>query len=138
MTLQPTKVLRQHVYDLARAFDVRVVETDMPPDKAGANVQHRLVFIGNIIDETTYAVALHELGHLISPTGALHDGGPRASHGLTLHEEESAWTWARHYALDWTPAMEYVAQWALSTYTQRTDTTGPLPPSAEHIDWSDY
>jgi hypothetical protein len=35
---------------------------------------------------------------------------------LTLTEEESAWTWAQHYALEWSAPMQSVMDWALGSY----------------------
>jgi len=140
MTTYPRSVavLRRHVFELARAFDVRVIETDIKPDAAAASAHHRAVVISPIVDETTYAVALHELGHVLSPTGFV----PDRTQDLTLLQEESAWAWARHYALDWSPAMESVAEWAFSTYTrrdaQRRHTRGPMPPTKARIDWSQW
>ena len=117
MTLRPVDALRHHVLDLARAFDVRVVESDaIVHEAAAAAPRERVVVCTPITDETLYAVALHELGHVLAPAGWLPgvEGNPLR---IKVAEEEAAWEWARHYALEWTDAMEQVATWALSTYT---------------------
>jgi hypothetical protein len=135
MTLMGVPVLRRHVFDLARAFDVRVIEVPgLPPDRAGANPEKRAIVIGTIVDETTYAVALHELGHVLSPTGAVFD----PAQDLELLREESAWAWARHHALDWSPAMDHVAQWAFGTYERKRAATRAPLPTTKHIDWSQW
>jgi hypothetical protein len=86
------------------------------------------VLLPRVQDETTYAVALHELGHCLHPLGRVHriEGsahfratGQYSSFNdlrLLLLAERSAWEWAHHYALEWTPVMTYVEDWALSEY----------------------
>lgn len=114
-----------HVRELAAAFKVALCVMDIPPENAGANVKPHGEYLGivkcsRIVDDTTYAVALHEMGHVVAPLGGLpeerrHVTGA-ASLRVQLIEERAAWDWAEHYACDWTPAMEQVKQWALSTY----------------------
>lgn len=118
MTLRPAAALRQHVLDLARAFDVRVVETtEVPPEGAAAAPRQRVIVVAPIHDETLYAVALHELGHILAPAGWLPGvEGDRLR--IKVAEEEAAWEWARHYALEWTPVMEQVAAWGFASYTE--------------------
>ena len=115
----------QHARELAAAFKVALCIMDIPPENAGANVKPHGEYLGTvkcgrIIDDTTYAVALHEMGHVVAPCGGLPEERRRvtgaASLRVKLIEERAAWDWAMHYACDWTPAMEQVKQWALSTY----------------------
>jgi hypothetical protein len=127
-TLTPAQ-LRAHAHELARAFTVRLIETDIAPEAAFAAPIDRVAVVGRIVDDTTYAVALHELGHLLAPMGSLHTvaGNPG---NLRRLEEDAAWAWARHYALDWTPAMEAVATWAEGTYA--------APPPPKSIRWDEW
>jgi hypothetical protein len=126
--------LRTHAHELARAFHVRLCEsTQIKPDEAFAlGSGLRLVVVSPIIDETTYAVALHELGHLVSPMGMLraHVDGNHAR--LSRDEEDAAWTWAEHVALLWTPPMAAVRAWAEGTYADK-----PLSANKpkQKIDW---
>lgn len=121
--------LQAHARDLAKAFGVRLIEADvLEPHEALGIARLRVALCTTIIDETTYAVALHEMGHLIAPTGVLRDARTAHSRGLMLVEEDAAWTWARHYALIWTPIMETVATWAEGTYTRPI--ARPTPPPA--------
>jgi hypothetical protein len=107
--------LRQHAYQLAAAFGVRLIETDIRPEDAFAAKGDAVC--GQIVDETTYAIALHELGHVAAPTGSLRAAGVEGERtSLQRVEEDAAWTWARYYALVWSPAMEHLAQWAEGTY----------------------
>jgi hypothetical protein len=112
--------LVRHAYELAAAFDIRLIETDARPEEACAIPALRTVISSPMIDQTIYAIALHEMGHLLSPLGSLRQHETPASaarlHNLMLEEETAAWDWAAHYALEWTPAMQAVREWAYQTY----------------------
>ncbi len=139
---------RTHCHDLAKAFDVRLIEdSKLPPEHARADVANRTVFSAPIADETIYAVVLHEMGHVLAPAGALRTESTRLSSGLMLHEEQAAWEWAQHYAIEWTPAMDAVKAWALSTYQAgyadhvRKDANARRPaitPQKRVVDASDF
>jgi len=126
----------EHARELAAAFHVDLFETDQPPEtaqaaqlalKPGHEPIAKAVFVHEIHDETTYIVALHELGHCLAPLGTM----PLAKQGLTpdavqfwdvtLAEEEAAWDWAQHYALEWTGPMQGVKDWAIKTYRDGRD-----------------
>src|SRR5262245_4961200 len=114
MTVVSIERLVSHLQELAAAFDVVLVEhADAAPEDAFAAITRRVVVVAPVTEETGYAVALHEIGHLVSPLGAL--GG---NHGLNLAAEHAAWEWAQHHALDWSPAMQQVMEWSLSTYNR--------------------
>jgi hypothetical protein len=147
-TTPPVATLQQHAHDLARAFKARVIESaQLQPHEAFAAPHLRLVVAAAIVDTTTYAVVLHELGHLAAPTGALPAGTGGDRRALTRVEEDAAWTWARHYALVWTPEMEVVATWAEGTYQPPTPPpataapaapVAPKTPTPDRIDWTKY
>ena len=141
MTKQEVKLAMRyakHVIDLGHAFHV-IIQWIIDPDAAAAgtalddrhlpHAQRRaIVNIPPVVDETTYAVALHELGHCIAPCGTLTS--TEASHRmikqrqpttlrdvkLRLDEEWAAWEWARAYALEWTPAMVAIERSSISSY----------------------
>jgi len=124
--------LVRHAYELAAAFDVDLVETsDARPEDACAIPAIRTVVSSPIIDQTIYAIVLHELGHLLSPLGSLrqHETPTTAArlHNLLLAEETAAWEWAEHYALEWTPAMQAVREWAYQTYVAGPPVARPAP-----------
>jgi hypothetical protein len=107
----------RHVHGLAGAFNVSLLELDVPPEMAGAKVAERQVLCRPVVDETSYAVAMHELGHILAPSGALRVAtGDADNWELKMAEEEAAWEWAEHYVLDWTPAMEQVKALSLGSY----------------------
>jgi len=132
--------LQRHAYQLAAAFGVQLLEArDLAPDEALAIPGRRLAVVAPIVDETTYAVALHELGHLIAPLGSLTKT-PGNRHNLTRDEEDAAWTWARRHALLWTDAMDTVARWAEGTYATPSaeEADPPAPVAPQRINWDDW
>jgi hypothetical protein len=134
-------ILAQHARDLALAFDIRLMtDARIKPDEALAIPRRRIVLASTIIDDTTYAVVLHEMGHLIAALGSLRTQDTSANRNLMCDEEDAAWQWAEHYALDWTPAMQAVKDYARGTYDRaRQPTATPaIPQAPKTIDWSKY
>lgn len=115
--------LAQHARQLANAFHVQLIEAEELTPEGGMARQLQLKGVGvvghqvaikPITDETSYAVALHEIGHCAAPCGFIP--GANENIFLSLQQEQAAWEWARHYALDWTVGMEQVANYGLGTY----------------------
>lgn len=135
-----TAALQVHARELASAFDVRLIESSLlQPEEALGITRLRVALVSTIVDRTTYAVALHEIGHLASPTGIVRHVCSGDRWNLLRIEEDAAWAWARHYALLWTPDMEAVARWAEGTYQQAgvpADPPAPVAPRA--INWNDW
>lgn len=140
--------LNDHVHALATSYQVRIIDCpQLRPDEAFAFVPRRMVFAHPIIEETTYAVVLHELGHICRQQVPIYLTDVISGHApqLQLDEETAAWQWARQQALIWSPAMEAVAMWALDTYAakvaqQRPTPAAPTAPAVpkQQIDWSKY
>lgn len=123
----------QHICELCSAFCVRMLLKDMAPDLAAAGHLHsdpndKCIVIARVIDDTTYAVALHELGHCVHPLGMLYLECSKTMRTkqqlatsrdvrLQLLSEQSAWEWAHHYALEWTEAMTFVERSSMKSYT---------------------
>ena len=133
--------LAQHVTDLAAAFKVvvQVVRNATEP-VGGAHWDERdlhlpiperrfRIRISPVVCEATYAVAMHELGHCLSPLGFLTPvlGSTPNAHvapstlrdvRLVLEQEQAAGDWARHYTLgnEWTAAMQQVESICLEGY----------------------
>ncbi len=63
--------------------------------------------IPRVRGELTYALALHEIGHIL---GA-HQNSPDV-----MTREREAWRWARDNAIKWTPKMEHYAARLLLSY----------------------
>jgi len=133
----------QHVTELAAAFKVRlIVWASLKPHQALASwnglTGNPVALIAPVIDETTYAVALHEMGHNLHPTGRLYsEMSPemRATGKiatlrdvrLKLLAEESAWEWAHHVALEWTDVMCLVERLSLDSYRAMARKLGVKP-----------
>lgn len=147
-----------HVAALCRAFNIAlVIRQGMDPAGAGAGFLVRAgvrttqlsILIAPITDETTYAAAMHELGHCLSAFGMLRHahGSIEARTGniiatqrdacLQYEEEVAAWAWARHHALDWTVAMQQLEIMMMRGYSnflrqatgrRMTYTPGDLKP----------
>jgi len=129
--------LQAHARELAAAFNVRLIESaQLQPDEALGISGLRVALCAVITDETTYAVALHEIGHLASPTGVVRGLVDGQRGNLLRIEEDAAWAWARHYALVWTPLMDRIARWAEGTYAERPAPQAPVAP--KRIDWKDW
>ncbi len=88
----------------------------------------RFMMIADVATDFAYAVALHELGHLLAPGGII----PRSEFtntyqqtgqyssirdiALRLEEERAAWGWARHHALYWNAEMDAAERIGLTSY----------------------
>jgi hypothetical protein len=131
--------LRDHAHALAKAFGVTLLEGSEltgKPEAAFAELTTRTVVVARITDESTYAIALHELGHLEAPCGGL-----RGTPSLVREAEDAAWAWAKHYALVWTPFMDQVATWARSSYDVAApppEPPAPVAPIGQQIDWENW
>lgn len=130
----------QHVADLARAFNVEIEYLDANPEASSAGTliprtkhvafadRRRCATVPRVIDATTYAVALHELGHCIDPLGMIANTEGSLTYRTTgrvavlrdmhliLTEEEAAWNWAKRNSLEWTAEMVAVVKYAFGTY----------------------
>jgi hypothetical protein len=132
--------LQRHARDLAKAFDVRLIESDLlNTDEAVGLSRIRVALVRTIVDRMTYAIALHEIGHLASPTGIVRGMVTGDLGNLLRIEEDAAWTWAKRYALLWTPDMDALATWAEGTYQQAGRSPEPVAPVAPiKINWDDW
>lgn len=120
----------QHIAQLAVANHIIVDEhPDIPPHGGVARIMAvatttgripaRVIQIHPVIDETTYCVALHEMGHLCAPGGMVPIDIMATPFQIQCHkidQEDAAWRWAREHAMEWTGPMESVYAWARETY----------------------
>jgi hypothetical protein len=73
--------------------------------------KQRRIAIRPVKTDITYAIALHEIGHIL---------GPRQS-GARLDKEVGAWEWARANAVVWTDAMQRQMEKRLCSYLRWAD-----------------
>lgn len=118
---------RNHLYQLTQTHDIRVMEAlGAPPEMNEAHPKLRRIVVAEINNDTSYALALHEMGHVVSPDG--HG----KSHGLCrkccqdpmymydlLTEEFAAWAWAREQAIEWTVGMEQTEKYCIMSYLEQ-------------------
>ena len=65
----------------------------------------RKVRLERVCGASSYAIALHEIGHVVGPQG-----------GRRLEKEAQAWRWAQENAIEWTDGMERLAARCIETY----------------------
>ncbi|GLR77503.1 hypothetical protein TSO5_26130 [Azospirillum sp. TSO5] len=90
--------------------------------------KERRVKIRPVKSAATYAVALHEVGHILGPWQSQ----------TRLCSEAGAWMWAKEHALLWTPVMEQKLRACLASYmhwaTRRSNHVSM--PEPEHPFWA--
>ena len=117
------KDYRDHLKRLSREHNIIVEEVFGGP-RHGARAWPGLRFIRlpEVCDDTSYALALHEFGHLIAPNGSGISIGQFGDKNDPMHcydllkEEFAAWAWARENAIEWTNGMEHTQMLCMKSY----------------------
>lgn len=119
MILRGTSVnvqeMREHVNALAAAHEIavetrhviRLRDSFALREADGASDE---INVAPIRSALSYAVALHEIGHILG----CYQASP-----CVMTRERWAWKWARKHAIVWTPAMERYAAKSLAWYESR-------------------
>lgn len=116
-----------HVAELA---DAAGVEVRSHSSGGRAYRRKRSIMIRPVRSAVTYAVALHELGHVLGQNG-----------GTRLDREVQAWTWARSNAATWDDRMENKRGASLRSYVrwaerrQAADRSGRTYITPNHPVW---
>lgn len=107
-----------HLVALAKKADVSLFVCDQCDNSYANPITRRVHIPPPDGRDEAYAVALHELGHILDPRGYQRPRVPGVPvpPDVQYEEELAAWDWARRNATRWTEAMEYIAQLALFTY----------------------
>ncbi len=116
--------MAQHVAAICRDEGIRVLSHS----RGGrASKTHKVIAIRPVKSAITYAVALHELGHVLGPW----QSQPR------LYAEAGAWKWAREVAGIWTPSMEDKMSRSLHSYVLWAERRAPRIklPEDDHEFW---
>lgn len=108
-------------------------EIDVKAHSSGGRAwrRRRLVKFRPIKSDATYAIAMHEIGHVLGPQ----------MRGR-LNREVMAWQWARACALRWSPSMSAVMQRSLGSYVvwalkrQHRERGRPIVPDPTFVLWS--
>jgi hypothetical protein len=111
------RAMAQHIADLTAAHGIRVTHrrsrqawavrgfSDVPAD-SHVNWPVKEIIIPPVRSQITYAMALHEIGHILS----------RQNSHSVLIREKAAWLWANKNALIWTDKMSHLQSRALIGY----------------------
>lgn len=116
--------MARHVAAICRDEDIRVLSHS----RGGrASKSHKIIAIRPVKSAITYAVALHELGHVLGPW----QSQPR------LYAEAGAWKWAKEVAGVWTPSMEEKMSRSLHSYVLWAERRAPRIklPEDDHEFW---
>ena len=93
---------------IARICKIEDIEVGHHSSGGRAWRRKRRINIRPVKTAVTYAIALHEIGHIL---------GPRQN-GVRLDKEVGAWEWAREHALEWTDQMEAKMRKCLRSYLE--------------------
>lgn len=112
--------LSEHITSLGAQHGIVVQEKQGTSGRAFERT--RMIRITPVKGVVSYAIALHELGHLIA------DGASGRKH-KRLDKEMRAWQWARANGLVWTDRMDDTMQKCLQSYLRRAlRHHWPIPP----------
>ena len=95
--------MRAHIVQLCKAggIDINFAR------EAAASYELREIWIRPVRSDRAYAVALHEIGHIL---------GHHQLSRVVLVRERHAWDWARRNAIRWTLTMQRYARRCLRSY----------------------
>src|SRR5262245_38328470 len=99
------EAMRRHILELSERYDINIEW--QRSRNARALPEMELIQVPPILSAISYAVALHEFGHILG----LH----QQSRSRVIRERW-AWQWARRHALLWTPGMERCLQRCMAWY----------------------
>jgi hypothetical protein len=123
----PLEELRAQIFQFCAENKISIVF--LPKNgEACSDEEQPTIYIYPIKTMKTYAIALHELGHLLSAQARKH-----SMTGLgRLAKESYAWRWAKKNAKCWTDTAEKHKNQCLASYRKN------LNPPQDHIFWRVY
>jgi hypothetical protein len=98
--------VEQMAAHIAKICKIESIEVSSHSSGGRAWRKGRLIAIRPVKSAITYAIALHEIGHIV---------GPRQS-GSRLDKEVGAWEYAMDKAIEWTPTMNATMSKSLLSY----------------------
>ena len=108
---------------IARICKIESISIEGHSTGGRAYRKSRRIKIRPVKTAITYAVALHEIGHIL---------GPRQS-GTRLDQEVGAWEWAEKHAIEWTAAMSAKRAKCLQSYLNKAARSSRMKqPGADH------
>ncbi len=114
---------RNHVESICRNHDIKII---ISPGREGRSwTKSRTIRISQVKTSITYALALHEIGHIL---------GVRS--GKRLEKEVQAWEWAIRNAIEWTQPMQQAMERRLASYLRWCERSKiAWVPPADHPAW---
>jgi hypothetical protein len=129
--------LNDHAIRLALDCQIDVFCAGVGGRAHGAQ-DNRSITVPPVCDERSYAILLHELGHVASP-----DGDSRqyrhvviGSSLIAIGGETGAWTWAVSHATRWTRDMQDVLSQSLDSYRSHAATSEERDAITDCIAWA--
>lgn len=105
--------LQRHIQTLSLETGARIKRVPLLESRVICRGYETELRIPTVASTISYAVALHEIGHLaIKPHIPLF----QSPLSRVSAEEQAAWKWAYQQALVWTPAMRQTGCFSLGTY----------------------
>lgn len=114
---------RKHIETICKINDITI---NISPGSAGRSwTKNRIIRIPEIKTGITYAISLHEIGHILSNHS-----------GRRLEKEVQAWEWAMKNAIEWTQPMNQAMERRLGSYLRWCQRRkGAWVPPADHPAW---
>lgn len=110
---------------IARICKIEDIAIESHSSGGRAYRRSRRIKIRPVKTAITYAVALHEIGHILGPR--------QTGKNTRLDKEVGAWEWAEKHAMEWTPAMAEKRAKCLQSYLAKAARTPRMKqPSADH------
>ncbi len=109
LALNSCNYFERHVLKLCKFYAVRYrrynkSNSKRDPDDAYAVKRREFVYIPEITNEINYAIALHEIGHIMTGSKGLYSS------------EFLAWQWAYEHAFLWSDTMDRFKNECLASY----------------------
>lgn len=118
-------VVGHYAAHIARICKIEDIAIESHSSGGRAYRRQRRIKIKAVKSAVTYAVALHEIGHILGP----HQTGKNTR----LDKEVGAWEWAQSNALEWTDAMSAKRAVCLLSYLAKAARSPRMKqPAADH------
>lgn len=110
---------------IARICKIESIEVQSHSSGGRAYRRKRLIKIRPVKTAITYAIALHEIGHILGPR--------QTGKNTRLDKEVGAWEWAEANAIEWTDAMSAKRAKCLQSYLAKAARSPHMKqPAANH------
>lgn len=112
----PEGALRAHIHSLCRVHKItwrKIPRIQLLSSKS--TLIEREIWAPQVTSALMYAVALHEIGHLVT----------ERTHGVLLNEA-AVWLWVRDCALVWSPTLDALVAYCLTTCAAKEEALKPF------------